>query len=201
MELKKKKEIYRQSLHIIIGTLVILFALISRDLTLIILFLLFLISILISLISLKTKIPCLSHVFNIMEREEDIKKFPGKGFIFFLAGCLLTLKFFSKNIALAAITVLTFGDSISTLAGFLGKKYNKSPFSKFKTPLGTIVSIVVSFLIAMFFVEPFYALVAACSGMFVEALAIKLGETEADDNLLVPLAAATACYLLTLILK
>jgi dolichol kinase len=79
-------------------------------------------------------------------------------------------------------------------------KYKTRPFSRYKSIYGTIIGATVSFLIALIFIEPLYALVAAVFGMFVEALSIKLGETEADDNLIVPLAAGTACYLLRLIL-
>ncbi len=196
---RKDVEMVRQIFHMLIGCAIILFILtVPRDIVLISLFLLFLVSVLLSLISLKAKIPIVSWILEKADRESDIKIFPGKGLIFFMAGCLLTYKIFAQDIALASIVVLTFGDAISTLAGFFGKKYTKRPFSSFKTVFGTLLGFLVSFLISLLFIDPVYALAASAIGMFTEAVSIKLGEEEADDNLLVPLAAGTACYLLRL---
>lgn len=198
---RQTTELGRQLFHMLLGAIIILLLLfISREIMLIVLFLLFLVSVLFSILSLKLKIPILTSILALMEREEDVKRFPGKGFVFFVAGSLLVLKFFPQNIALAAIVVLTFGDSLSTLAGFFGQKYSHKPFSRFKTLYGTLIGIIVSFFIALIFVEPILAAVASVFGMFAEALSIKLGETEADDNLIVPLAAGTACYLAKLML-
>lgn len=195
-------EIERQAIHIIFGAIIILLILmIEREVVLIILFLMFLLSVLFSILSMKVKVPIISWFIETFSREHEVKIFPGKGIVFFLAGCLLTFKLFSQDIALASITVLTFGDSIATIAGFFSQKYPYKPFNKFKTLYGTLIGTVVSFLIALIFIEPLYAATAAVFGMFIEALAIRLGETEADDNLIVPLAAGTACYLLRLILK
>ncbi|MCL6500520.1 MAG: hypothetical protein K6T16_00605 [Candidatus Pacearchaeota archaeon] len=194
---RKNIEIARQFFHILVGCAILLLILtVQRDTVLISLFLLFLVSVLLSLIALKTRIPVVSRILEKADRESDLKVFPGKGFIFFIAGCLLTFKLFPQDIALASIVVLTFGDAISTLAGFFGKRYTKKPFSKFKTAFGTLLGIAVSFLIALLFIGPIYALTASVIGMFAEALSIRLGEEEADDNLIIPLAAGTACYLL-----
>jgi len=194
-------EIKRQALHIILGAIIVLLILtIEREIVLIILFLIFLLSVLLSIISVKTEIPVVSWFIKEFEREPESKIFPGKGIVFFLAGSLLTLKLFSQDIALASILVLTFGDAISTLAGFFGQKYAHKPFNRVKSLYGTLTGMIVSFLIALIFIEPIYAAVAAIFGMFAEAITIKLGETEADDNLIVPLAAGTACYLLRLVL-
>lgn len=193
-------KISRQLFHIVVGlTIILLILMFERETILIILFLAFLITVLISIISTKIKIPIVNWFIEQLERDSE-KNFPAKGVIFFIAGCLLTFKLFSQDIALASIAVLTFGDAISTLAGFLGQKYKHKPFSKFKTLHGTILGMVVSFLVALIFIEPLLALTAAIIGMIAEAISIKLGETEADDNLIIPLASGTACYLLRLII-
>jgi len=194
-------EIGRQLCHILLGVIIVLIILtLQRETALIIIFLAFLFITLIAIVSIKIRIPLISWFLEKLERDYD-RRLPGKGLIFFLAGCLLTFKLFTQDIALASIVVLTFGDAISTLAGFFGQRYKQKPFSKFKTLYGTIMGTIVSFLIALIFIEPLYAAVAAVFGMLVEALAIKIGETEADDNLIIPLAAGTACYLLRLILR
>jgi len=197
---KNNLEIVRQLFHLILGIIIILLILfLEKESVLIILFLAFLLMTFLALLSIKIKIPVFSWFIEKLGREQE-KKFPAKGAIFFLAGCLLTFKLFTPDIALASITVLTFGDAISTLAGFYGQKYRNRPFSRFKTIYGTIIGVVVSFLIALLFIEPIYAATAAVFGMLIESLAIKLGETEANDNLIIPLAAGTACYLLRLII-
>lgn len=196
-----KSELGRQIFHMIIGSLIILSLLFfEKKAVLIVLFLIFLLSVLISLLSLKIKLPIISYLLKHFETNTRQIKFPGKGFVFFIAGSLLTIKLFPQNIALAALVVLTFGDSISTITGLFGQKYKKRPFNKLKSLRGTLYGMAISFLIALFFVPPIFAVVAAVFGMLVEAITIRLGEEEADDNLIIPLAAGTACYLLTLII-
>lgn len=194
-------EIKRQISHIIFGIIIILSVLlVSRKIVLISLLSLLLLAVLLSMIHTKKRIPIISFLLEKMGRKID-SRFPGKGFIFFTAGCLLAFKIFPQDIALASIVVLTFGDSVSTLVGsvaYLGRKYNSDPFSRYKAYYGTIIGAIVAFPFAMLFVNPVYAAAAAAAGMIAEAISIKFGEQEADDNLIVPLAAGTACYLLKL---
>lgn len=192
-----KSEIKRQLLHILFGIAIISFILIvSRKTALLGLLVLLLLSFALSFIATKKKIFFINWLLNQMGRKTE-KAFPGKGFVFFIAGCLLVFKIFSQDIALTSITVLTFGDSISTLVGKNNnKKYDKKPFSKRKTVYGTLTGMIVSFFIALVFIAPIYAAVASAAGMLAEALSIKLGEREANDNLIIPLVAGTACYLL-----
>ena len=70
-----------------------------------------------SILSRKYKIPILNWLLQNFERKENVKKFPGKGFIFYLIGVLLTLAFFPMDIAMPAILVLAFADSIGHLFG------------------------------------------------------------------------------------
>lgn len=193
-------ELGRQILHIIIGIIIILSLLfVEKQIVLIVLFIIFLLSVLLSLLSLKIKVPAISFLLRNFEKNIRKSKLPAKGFIFFIAGTLLTIKLFPQNIALAALAVLIFGDSISTIMGHHGQKYNTKPFNKLKSFCGTLCGFIISFLIALFFITPIFAFVAAAFGMLVEAISIKLGE-EADDNLVVPLAAGTACYILMFVL-
>jgi len=65
-----------------------------------------------SILSRKYKIPVINWLLQNFERKEYIKKFPGKGFIFYLIGALLVLAFFPMDIAMPAILVLAFADSV-----------------------------------------------------------------------------------------
>jgi len=202
---KARLELKRQIFHIVIGILMLLFMVFfQRRIVLITLLSILIVGILFSLTSIRKRVPIVSFLLDKMGRCAD-EKFPGKGFLFFIAGCLLTFKIFSHDIALASIAVLTFGDSVSTLVGSfkngLGKKYRAEPFNKYKAVYGTIIGIIVSFPIACIFISPLYAAAAAAAGMLAEAISLKLGEQEADDNLIIPLAAGTACYILRMFLK
>ena len=190
-----KSELARQILHIFIGCFVIaLILFVKYKVVLITLFLIFLLSIILSLISLKKRLPFVGFLIDKIGRESEIK-FPGKGLVFFMAGSLLTIRLFPQDIALAAMVVLTFGDSVSNLFGSYVNNKKKFPKNT-RNIYGTLAAIIISSLLALFFITPLYAVTAAVIGMFAEALSIRLGEKEADDNIIVPLAAGVACYLL-----
>lgn len=192
-------EIGRQLIHIGVGLFVILiYFLTNKPLALTILFILFLIALLFSILSIYLKIPFIHKLLDKFERERH-KNFPGKGFIFFLVGAMLVIKLFSQDIAMVSLVVLTFGDSVSTLAGFFGGKYKRNPFNRYKSIYGTALGILIAFLIGMIFVNPVESFIASFFGMLAEAVSINLGEQEADDNLIVPLAAGTALYLFRLL--
>jgi len=186
-------EITRKVLHIIFGILILVLALLfEKGVFVRLLFILLLLCILLTLLHLKYNIKPIAWI-----SKEEEKIFPLKGLLFFIAGAGLTILIFDKNIALAAITILTFGDSISSFANKFGSKYGINPFKNFKSLFGTLCGIIIGFLFALTFIDPLSALVGSFFGMITEAVAIKLGESDADDNIIVPLAAATAMYLLS----
>ncbi|MEM2604973.1 MAG: hypothetical protein QXI41_00195 [Candidatus Pacearchaeota archaeon] len=192
-----EKSIIRHSLHMLFGAIIMItLIVVSRPLSLIMLFLLFLIAVLLSLLSLKIKIPLLNEILKKLGKKEEAK-FPGKGFVFFLAGCLLTAKLFPSDIALASIAVLTFGDPTASIAR---KVLTKKFYKKHKDFAG-LLGCIVAFFVASIFVSIVYAAIAAIVGMLVEALRIKIGEDEADDNLFVPIATGTSLYVLRFLIK
>lgn len=184
--------ILRKLAHIIFGILILLgFYFLEWGILIWILFILFLLIILLTLVNIKHKIKFFENFAKTQE-----KKFPLKGLLFFIVGSVLVMYIFNKDIALASITILTFGDSVSTLASYFGSRYNLNPFRKYKSLFGSICGFVVAFIFASIFIDPIFAVIGSFFGMLSESLAIKLGETDADDNLVVPLVAATAIYLL-----
>jgi dolichol kinase len=198
-------EIIRQIMHIIIGlSVIILILLLELDIALIVLFILLCLSILFSLTVVFyrpfTKFAPIKYFLENLSRDYDRTQFPAKGLIFFLGGCVLVLKLFTTDIALTSIVVLTFGDSVSTLTCLFGRaKYKVKPFNRFKTIYGTLLGFIVSSLVALIFIHPLYAIIGSFFGMLAEALSLKLGEEETDDNLIVPLVAGTAIYLARLL--
>ncbi len=191
-----KQEILRKMFHIVFGILILLgFSYLEWAIFIRILFVLFLFVILWTLVNIKYKCPLIS--FFTKDHEE---KFPLKGLIFFIVGSALVMYIFSKDLALASIAILTFGDSVSSLASYFGIKYKINPFRRYKSLFGTFAGMVVAFFFALIFIDPLSAAVGSFFGMMSECVAIKLGETDADDNLIVPLVGATAMYLLAKVL-
>lgn len=152
--------------------------------------------IILSLLSLRFKLPFVYFMLKKFEKPKYIRKFPGKGTLFFVAGSLLVLKLFSKTMAFASIAILAFADPLANLSGLLfGRKSHRKPFNTLKKIEGTIVGIVVGFIAASFFVPYAEAILAAAAAMLAEALTLKFGGDDVDDNILVPIAAAMAIYL------
>ncbi|MFH1249288.1 MAG: hypothetical protein V1660_03990 [archaeon] len=155
---------------------------------------------LLSLTSLRFKIPFIHFMLKKFEKPKYLKKFPGKGALFFVAGCLLVLRIFPKSMAFAAIAILTFADPLASLSGIVfGKRSHRKPFNTLKKIEGTIVGIITGFFVASFFIPYSEAIVASVVSMFAEALTLKLGGDEVDDNIIVPVSAATAIYLKVLL--
>lgn len=148
-----------------------------------------------SLLSLKIRIPLISLLLDNFEREKEIKRFPFKGMIFFLVGSLLTVKLFTKDIAMASIIVLTIGDSTSYLFGhFLGK--TKLVFNKLKNLEGILAGIFFAFLGSLFFVNVHEAFFGSLIAMIVEGAGFRIGVNDIDDNFIVPLVTGTIIYLI-----
>jgi dolichol kinase len=160
------------------------------------LFTILLLGIALSLLSLRFELPFIYFMLKKFEKPKYIKKFPGKGALFFVAGSLLVLKLFPYGIALASIAITTFADPTASLSGLLfGRKNYRKPFNTFKKIEGTIIGIVAGFFAASFFVSYLRALIASTAALLTEALTLKLGGDDVDDNLIVPLVAATILYL------
>jgi len=187
-------EVRRQAFHICLG-LAIIILLINNILNSLILFIILIAGILISILRRKFKIPGIFFFLKIFERKDILKTFPGKGTISFLVGCLLVLQLFERDIALASIMILTFGDSVSHLFGWhFGRK--KHPLNCLKSIEGNIAGGITGFLGAMFFVSPLPALLASFGAMTAEAVELKMNNKIIDDNVIVPLVAGTIIYLM-----
>lgn len=127
-------------------------------------------------------VPLLSTVLRTCKRDDD-----EKGFIYFFLGILITIYIFKFNMAIAnaAVLILLFGDSVSTLAG---RKFGRHtlPLQDQKTFEGSLAFLAVGFLLAVTQVPPAAALIGAFFGMLTEAY------SPIDDNIPVPIVSATA---------
>jgi len=186
-------ELRREAFHIFLGTVIMLLIFLFKENAVWLLFFALIIGMTLSLLSLKFKLPLLYFMLLHFERPRYLRKFPGKGMLFFVAGCLLVLKLFSHNlnIVFASIVILTLGDSISHLVGLkVEKKIAKRSIG------GTIAGILAAFIGASFFVKPLFAFIAAFIAMLSENVSLRVGLEEVDDNVIVPLVAGTTIFLL-----
>lgn len=190
-------ELKRQIFHILLGmafVVLLMYGFISKE----IIFAAIIAGIALSYLSKKTKVPIIYNLLETFERKDKIKDFPGKGIIFYFIGVFIALLLFPKDIAMASIMVLALGDSISHLFGLhFGK--TKHPLSKTKLLEGTIAGFIAGFTGALFFLPWHEAFFASLIAMAVEAIEIKIGAQQVDDNLIVPFAAGAAVWLARMI--
>jgi len=192
---EKKAKLGRTILHVVIGIIVLILLQYYTG-TRWLLFYSLIISVVLSFLSYFWKIPVVSFFLDNFELEKHKKTFPGKSFIFFLAGSLLVIKLFPQDIAMASIAILTFADPVSHFSSRFGKIKYKKPFNGKKTLESTILSILAAILVSSFFIPLKFAIPAGIASMFAEALVIKIWEDYVDDNYLVPLVAGTTIFLL-----
>src|SRR3989338_7398025 len=152
-----------------------------------------LIGLILSHLSRKTKIPVIHNLLQRFERREELKKFPGKGILFYLIGVYIALLLFPKETAMASIMVLALGDSISHIYGLHYGK-TKHPLSKTKFLEGTMAGFIAGFIGAFVFLPWNEAFFASLAAMIVEAIEIKIGAQQVDDNLRVPFGAGAAVW-------
>ncbi len=149
----------------------------------------------VSYLSKKIKIPIIHSLLQKFERKKELETFPGKGIIFYLTGSYAALLFFPKEVAMASIMVLALGDSVSHLFGLhFGKM--RHPLSEKKFFEGTIAGFFAGFLGALAFLPWNEAFFASMIAMIAEAIEIKIGSQQVDDNLLVPFVAGFVVWLM-----
>ncbi len=188
-------EFRRQSFHALFG--VALAALIYYEvLSALLLLILFFISLSLSFFSLYWKVPVLSWFLEVFEREETL--LPGRGVVFYFLGAFVVVLLFQKNIALASLLILSFGDSVSHYVGrFHGSLEN--PLNRKKMVEGFGAGWLAGLLTSWAFIGFFPALVASFFAMVVESLELKTGPLLFDDNLTVPLVSALTAFLAMLL--
>ena len=181
-------EIKRQFFHLFFGIVIVVllkFGLIDKW----VLLYLIIIGIIVSILSKRMKMPIIYWFLQNFERINDLEKFPGKGVITYLIGAFLVTLFFPIDIAMPAILVLAFGDSVSHIFGIhYGKRKHLLNNKKFLE--GSIAGFIAAFIGALVFLPWNEAFFAAFFAMMAEAIELKLGRTQVDDNILIPLVAA-----------
>jgi len=187
-------EVRRQAFHIGLGLLSI-FVISSELVDWKFFLILLLVGILVSIISKKRALPGISWFLKYFDRTNE--RIPGKGALFFITGVMLALVLFEKDVAMAAIMILTLGDSVSHLFGrFFGKVRN--PWNQYKLIEGTLLGFVAGAVGAAAFVPWNQALLASAVAMTVESIELRFRNQSVDDNVLIPLVAGVVMLIMRL---
>lgn len=192
MKKNYKKEVQRALMHMIVGIVIVLLAAyLGATNATIILGMILILGLITSMISRKKKLPIIYPFLKRFERSQEFKTFPGKGSFYFVTGCFLSLFAFEKNIALASIMILAFGDSFTNIFGPFGKIIT-TLHSKKKIE-GTAMGILIGTLGAMWFVSPAQAFFGSLVAMFAELIDFEY--LQVNDNVLIPLIAGIVMML------
>ncbi len=186
----KGVEFRRQIFHIVLGILLV-YLLYIGVLDLLAMFALLLIGFVLSLISKKYNLIFVNWFLRNFDRKGE--SLPGYGALTYFLGSTIAVGLFRKEVAMASILVLAFGDSFSHLGRF-GKV--KNPFSNTKFLEGTFLGIIAGTLGASLFVSWQNAFFGSLIAMSVEGLELAIFKKKIDDNLLIPVVAGLAMNLL-----
>lgn len=181
-------ELRRQTFHLLLGILIV----ILLNLNLINL------KLLIGVLAIGIVVSFLCKYYEITPIQWFLDRFDregarGKGVITYFIGVIIVLSFFRKDIALASILILAFGDSFCHL-GRYGKI--KNPLNKKKLIEGLIIGTAAGSIAASFFVPFYIALSGSLIAMILESLDLKIKGRVLEDNILVPLISAIVMILI-----
>lgn len=149
----------------------------------------------ISLLSRKYELPLIKDLLNYFERGSKRYTFPGQGSFCLILGSFLAVFFLKKEIAMAAVTIVAIGDSITNIVGVYFGKW-KNPFNSKKNLEGTLMAILLATLGAWYFVGLNAAFYASTVAMIIESLDIKIHKWKIDDNVFIPVLAGGVIMLI-----
>jgi dolichol kinase len=188
-----KLEIIRKVGHIAAGIAVVLLVQ-SQIMPVAVLGLLILVLAALILYNAREEKELLTKVLSINRADARI---PGIEILFFFIGCWLSLVLFPRDIAFAAILILAFGDAIAHL---VSRRFGSTQTFMTKTTYleGTIAGVIAGSLAAWLYVPLIPAIIASIAAMLVEAGELRIGDHHVDDNLLIPLIAGAALWVMAL---
>ncbi len=181
-----KKELWRQLIHASGVFIVILSYFMPTQLLILLCVAILVFVVLVFRLDHHHNIPFFSTILRLAKRDKD-----ERGFVYFFIGIIITLYFFQFNIAIAnaAILILLFGDSASTL---IGKRFGKIklPFQSHKTLEGSLAFLVVGFMVSLTQLPLIPAFIGSLAGTLTEAY------SPVDDNVPIPLVSAMVMSLI-----
>ncbi len=191
-EISLKRELQRKGVHVTSLLIVAGYYILPKAAVLLImtLFLILFMEIEFVRIDIKLKLPLFHKLYR--KKEEDTLS----GNVFFLIGAIIAISVFSKEIAIAAILMTTFGDAAAAL---FGKRFGRTWIPKVKNRAveGCMAEFAVDLLIGFVFLDSWpVILVMAGTATIVETVVEKI-----DDNLLIPLFAGFNAQIISYIIS
>ena len=191
-EFSLKRELKRKAVHVTSVLIVILYYFLPKEAILLILTLLLILFLELEFIriDLRLKIP----FFHELYREAEKDRLSGN--VFFIMGAIIAISVFSKEIAIAAILMTTFGDAS---AAIFGKRFGRTWIPKLKNRAveGCMAEFIVDLVIGFIFLKSGLVIVVmAGTATIVETVVDKM-----DDNLLIPLFSGFNAQMLTYIIS
>ena len=175
-----KKELWRQLIHASGVFIVVLSYFLPSQLLIILCVAILVFVVMVFRLDHQHHIPFFSTILRVAKRDAD-----ERGFVYFFIGIIITLYFFQFNMAIAnaAILILLFGDSASTL---IGRRFGriKLPFQSHKTVEGSLAFLAVGFAVSLTQLPIIPAFIGALAGALTEAY------SPVDDNVPIPLVSA-----------
>ena len=174
------REIYRQTIHLVAGTLIAFSVLIFKKQLIIPLAIAIVVGIGLYFLCKRYHIPIISDLLNLCKREKE----DGKGAIYFAVGMLFTLILIDDIKAIFfGILVFAVGDALATIIGIRGK-LKITYFGK------TIEGFLAFFISASLILYPFYGvygIFVALTSAIIEFVSKRI---KIDDNLYLPFVVA-----------
>ncbi len=123
-----------------------------------------------------------------------LRDYEGKrigAYIFFVIGAFLSILLFEKRIAIAAILMLAFGDTVSAVTGAVLTTGKAGPHgNRFKPPGVMLAMFLTTLLIGLLVLGPGLAAVLGASGATIaDGVPLQVHQVPVNDNLSIPLVA------------
>ena len=181
------REVYRQTIHLVAGTLIAFSVLIFKKQLIIPLAIAIVVGIGLYFLCKRYYIPIISDLLNLCKREKE----DGKGAIYFAVGMLFTLIIIDDIKAIFfGILVFAVGDALATIIGIRGK-LKITYFGK------TVEGFLAFFISASLILYPFYGvygIFVALTSAIIEFVSKRI---KIDDNLYLPFVVALLLELLS----
>ena len=185
---KNHTEFYRKAIHISSILLPIAYRYVfnyNRKLTILVFMILAVISVIVELLRLENRSfrKFFYSVFGIMLRRHEMNDFTGASYL--LTSAIVCVAFFPKDIAFAAMSFLSIGDTMAALVGIhLGKRKFLNISKSFEGFLACFIS---TLIFGLFFLNPFIAFFGSLTAAFAELLKVPI-----DDNVKIPILSGIA---------
>ncbi len=149
-----------------------------------------------SLVHRRKKVPVIDWFIRVFERDKERETFPGRGAFFMLFGATLAVALFPEDIALASVTILAVGDSLSPIISMKLGRF-RHPLNREKVLDASALGFFVAFLCGTYFVSLAEAFIASYISMFVESADYIKGR-RIEDNITIPLISGLSIVILRL---